>query len=62
METSRTLVLTVVAISLALTLIGSGAAIARRSDGPFLTRIVAVAAWLVGAHLLVRIAHLWSLA
>lgn len=61
MELSRSLFLTFVGLSIAITLIGSGAGIVSRCDRSLLTRGVALAGWLVGVFLLFRIAHLWDL-
>ncbi len=60
-DASRSLVLTLVGISIAITLIGSGAGIASRCDRSLVARAVALAGWLVGVYLLFRIAHLWDL-
>ena len=54
------MLLTVVGISIAVTLIGSGAGLASRRDRSWLARTVAVAGWLIGAYLLYRIAHVWG--
>ena len=61
METSRWLLLTLVGISIAITLLGSGAGLASRRDRCWLTRAVAIAGWLIGAYLLYRIGHFWRL-
>ena len=61
MEASRSLFLTLVGVSIAITLIGSGAGLASRCDRPWLVRAVALAGWLVGVYLLFRIARMWGL-
>jgi hypothetical protein len=61
MEPTRELFLTFVGLSIAVTLIGSGAGIAARGDRSWLTRGIALAGGLVGVYLLLRIAHVWGL-
>jgi hypothetical protein len=60
-EPSRGLFLTFVGVSIALTLIGSGAGIVSRCDRSLLARGLALVGWLVGLYLLFRIGHLWGL-
>jgi len=62
METSRFLLLTLVSISIAITLIASGAGLAGRRDRSWLMRGVAVVGWLLGAYLLYRVGQVWRLA
>ena len=53
--------MTFVGLSIAITLIGSGAGIAARGNRSWLTRGVALAGELVGVFLLLRLAHVWGL-